>query len=166
MERRAVYPGTFDPITLGHIDVLKVACRLFDEVSVLVFPNRSKTPLFSISDRVEMIRLAIVNNGLGNALPGHYGGLVVQYANQIGATAIVRGLRLTTDYEEELKMAFNNHILNSQIATILIPPCQNHVHISSAAVRELLHFKPFTHISSYLDDSTIMYINSISETVT
>ncbi|MFC1700525.1 pantetheine-phosphate adenylyltransferase [Patescibacteria group bacterium] len=141
MIKRAVYPGTFDPITLGHLDIIKASSLIFDEVVVGLLVNLKKKPMFSESKRKEMIELVLEKNGITNVLVKSFYGLAVEFVVQEKAVVLIRGLRLTTEYESELNISFNNYQLDEMVTTILIPPMQKHVHISSSAVRELIAFK-------------------------
>lgn len=138
----AVYPGTFDPITLGHLDVIRKSAAVFDEVIVGILTNPQKKPMFVKEKRLAMIKESIKDAGFTNVRITTFKGLTVEFARQEKAIAIIRGLRLTTEYEAELDMCFNNDILagKNPIYTILIPPTQEHVNIRSTTVRELLAF--------------------------
>ncbi|MFH1362837.1 MAG: pantetheine-phosphate adenylyltransferase, partial [Candidatus Omnitrophota bacterium] len=139
MKKIGLYPGTFDPITLGHLDVIKTASLIFDEVIVAMLINRQKEPFFSVEERDAMVSGSLKDYGILNARAIYSKGLTVALAEREKATAIIRGLRLVTDFEAELTLAFNNAKL-CNIPTIFVPPCQDHIHISSSAVRELLQF--------------------------
>jgi len=140
-QRIAVYPGTFDPITLGHLDVIKASTAIFDEIVVALLINPRKKALFSEKERLAMIEESIQEADLAGVRTTSFDGLAVELARQEHATAIIRGLRLVTDYEAELELSFNNRILSPEIHTVFIPPTQEHVHISSSIVRELLAFE-------------------------
>lgn len=143
-KRIALYPGTFDPITLGHLDVIMQAAEIFpDGLIVGVLLNFKKEPSFSVERRVQMIQTVIDHFKLDNVRVVSALGLTVELARKEGAFIIVRGLRLTTEYEDELGLAFANRKLAPEIGTILIPPRQEHIHVSSTAVRDILAaFKP------------------------
>lgn len=136
----ALYPGTFDPITLGHLDVIKQTSAVFDKVIVGLLINTSKKPLFTEDERKMMIVEAVADAGIANVEVKVFSGLAVELARREKAAVIIRGLRLTTEYENELNIIFNNRILDPNIIPILIPPQQEHIHISSTIVRELLNF--------------------------
>ena len=140
MKRIAVYPGTFDPITLGHMDIIEASSAIFDEVVVGLLINSQKKPLFTVEERLALIDASVREHGLQNVRSLYFDGLAVELAIEQKAVAIIRGLRLTTEYEAELNLIFNNRILNDSIIPVLIPPRQEHIHISSSAVRELLKF--------------------------
>lgn len=158
MEKIAIYPGTFDPITKGHIDVIETASSLFDAVYVTLLQNTKKTPMFDLPARRIMIDHVLTRKSFNNVVVRDYKGLTVDCARKIEADFIVRGLRLTTDYEEELNIALNNRVLSNNLVTILIPPKQEHIHISSSAVRELITFGTFERLWQYVDNSTLTFI--------
>ncbi len=131
----AIYPGTFDPITFGHIDVLERASEIFDKVIVTVSTNSAKTPLFSVEERVEMIRDAIVK--IKNAEVESFHGLLMQYAKEKNAIAVVRGLRAVSDFEYEFQMALMNRKLAQKITTVFLMPHEKYTYLNSSIVREL-----------------------------
>ena len=114
---KAIYPGSFDPITFGHIDIIERASKIVDELVVGVLCNSAKNPLFSLDERVSMIEE--MTKHLPNVTVQAFDGLLVDYMNKIGATLIVRGLRAVTDFEYELQIAQTNHVQNENIDTIL-----------------------------------------------
>ena len=158
MERVAIYPGTFDPITLGHIDVIETSAAIFDKVVVGLLINPLKKPMFTEEERVMMIEKSMKEYGIINVSVKTFHGLVVEFAHQERALVIVRGLRLTTEYEDELSFSFNNRMLDQKIHTILIAPLQEHIHISSSNVRELAFFGR-TELDKYLPQTVITYIS-------
>jgi pantetheine-phosphate adenylyltransferase len=138
MERVAIYPGTFDPITMGHLDIASRALRLCDRLVIAVGDNRNKQPLFSIDERIALILEAL--QGLN--LDGHievktYRGMTVKYAEELGATLIVRGLRAVTDFEWEFQLALINRTQNAQIETVCLMTSQEYSFLSASMVREL-----------------------------
>jgi pantetheine-phosphate adenylyltransferase len=133
--RKAVYPGTFDPITNGHIDVVRQAAKLFDAVTVLVARNTSKTPLFSHEERAAMIRTVFA--GARNVRVDHFDGLLVEYARRHGITVAVRGLRAVSDFEYEFQMALANRKLDSGIDTVFLVPHEQNIYLNSTIVREV-----------------------------
>lgn len=134
--RIAIYPGTFDPITRGHMDVLDEAARLFDQVVVAVGVNPRKIALFSVEERVEMLRGAIEEDGLPNVTPSSFSGLTVDFARENGAAFIVRGLRAVTDFENEMALVLANEQLDGQIKTVFLLPSHRHLYLSSSIVRQ------------------------------
>ena len=115
---KAIYPGSFDPITFGHIDIIERASKIVDELVVGVLCNSAKNPLFSLDERVSMIEE--MTKHLPNVTVQAFDGLLVDYMNKIGATLIVRGLRAVTDFEYELQIAQTNHVQNENIETIFL----------------------------------------------
>ena len=138
----AVYPGSFDPITLGHLDVLQRAAAIFDKVVVAVLQNPSKSPLFSVQDRVEMIEASMreVGDGYSNVEVGRFDGLIVDYASQMGATAIVKGLRAVSDFESEFQQALFNRKLNPDVTTVFLMTSFANVFLSSSLVKEVARY--------------------------
>jgi pantetheine-phosphate adenylyltransferase len=135
-ERVALYPGSFDPVTLGHLDVLKRAATIFDRVVVSVLRNPEKTPLFSVEERVELIRDSIHDLG-GQIDVDSFDGLTVDQAERAGATAIIRGLRAVSDFETEFQMALMNRRLNPRINTVFLMTSAVNVFMSSSLVKEI-----------------------------
>lgn len=131
----ALFPGTFDPFTLGHLDVLRRALKIFDRVEVTVAVNDTKLPLMSIEDRCELI-LASVSD-LENVTVTAFEGLLVDHARATGATALVRGLRQVGDLEFERRMAFANREMYSQLETVFFMPKEEYALISGSLVREI-----------------------------
>ena len=132
---RALFPGTFDPIHLGHIDIACRATRLFSEVVVAVYDRPLKNLLFSPEDRLEMVRASFVNQA-GIRVEG-YSGLTVDFCRQIQAQVIVRGLRVFSDFEHEFRMALANHRLAPDIEVIALMTDEEHTFLSSTTVREI-----------------------------
>lgn len=131
----AVYPGSFDPVTKGHLDIIERAASLVDELVVAVLKNNAKTPLFSEEERVKMIK--DVTSHIPNVRVESFGGLSVEFAKQCGAKFIVRGLRAVTDFEYELQMAQTNRRLSSEVDTLFFATELNYAYISSTIVREV-----------------------------
>lgn len=136
--RRAIYPGTFDPITFGHLDVLERACHLFEEVVIAVAPNDPKHPVFTNEERLELVRRAIEH--LPRARAEMLVGLTVDFARAQGATALVRGLRAISDFEYEFQMAQMNRHLADDIETIFLMPNQEYFYTSSNIVKAVADF--------------------------
>ncbi|MCX8056683.1 MAG: pantetheine-phosphate adenylyltransferase [Ignavibacteria bacterium] len=139
MKKLAIYPGTFDPITFGHLDVIQRASELFDVVIVAVLENASKKPLFSKEERVDMIRNSI--QGIKNVEVDVFDGLLVEYAKQKGAIAIIRGLRAVSDFEYEFQMALMNRKISNGITTVFLMPHEKYTYLNSSIVRELARLK-------------------------
>lgn len=132
-----VYPGSFDPFTVGHLDVLKSAASLFDIVYVAVLNNSLKTPTFSAEERVDMISRVIEAESLDNVRSGMFDGLLVDYVSMIGATHIIRGLRVVTDFEYEFQIdAINRHLMG-EISTVYFMASPSHSFLSSSNVKEI-----------------------------
>ncbi|MEC4984632.1 MAG: pantetheine-phosphate adenylyltransferase [Oscillatoria sp. PMC 1068.18] len=134
----AIYPGSFDPITLGHLDIIERGCRLFDRVIVTVSCNPNKQPLFSITQRVEQIRSCTQH--LDNVKVDSFTGLTVQYARIHGAGVLLRGLRVLSDFEKELQMAHTNQTLMSEIETVFLATSNEYSFLSSSVVKEIASF--------------------------
>ncbi|HQS02186.1 MAG: pantetheine-phosphate adenylyltransferase [Halothiobacillus sp. 24-54-40] len=133
--KRAIYPGTFDPITLGHIDVAHRATRMFDEVIIAVAAASSKTPLFDLAERTALAEQAVLDYPRIRVLS--FGGLLVDFVHEQQACAIVRGLRAVSDFEFEIQMAAVNRRLAPDIETVFLSPTEDLGFVSSSIVREL-----------------------------
>jgi pantetheine-phosphate adenylyltransferase len=134
-ESLAIYPGSFDPITNGHLDLIERARRVFGSLIVAVLTNPDKLPLFTVMERVEMLQEATA--GMPNVAVDTFGGLLVEYAKQKGAGIILRGIRAFTDYEYELQMAIMNRKLEPSIETVFLVPAESYTYVSSRLVREI-----------------------------
>ena len=134
----AVYPGSFDPITLGHINVIERAAAMVDQLIVGVLNNQAKSPLFSAEERVEMIREATAHLSNVTAIP--FDGLTIDLARRSGAQWIIRGLRAVTDFEYELQMAQTNRVLAPEIDTIFFTTELKYAYLSSSTVKEVARF--------------------------
>jgi pantetheine-phosphate adenylyltransferase len=132
---RAVFPGTFDPIHLGHIDIAKRAANLFDEVIVAVYDKPLKTLLFPPEERIELVRRSFQDNPRIQAMG--YSGLTVEFCHKIDAQVIVRGLRVFSDFEYEFRMALANHRLAEDIDVVALITAEDHTFLSSSTVREI-----------------------------
>ncbi|MCI0422254.1 MAG: pantetheine-phosphate adenylyltransferase [Acidobacteria bacterium] len=132
----AIYPGSFDPITNGHLDIIQRGAKLFDEVIVAVLVNSEKAPLFTSEERVGMIRAILKEHGLAVRVDT-FGGLLVTYAQKQKAQVIVRGIRAVSDYEYELQMALMNRRLEPRIETVFMMPSEAYSYLSSRLVREV-----------------------------
>lgn len=131
----AMYPGTFDPITLGHEDLVRRACRLFDRVVVAIAANPGKEPMFSLDERVELATEAL--SSIGNVEVTGYEGLTVDFARDHGLAVIVRGLRAISDFEYEFQLANMNRHLTDEVETAFLTPTEKYTYISSSLVREI-----------------------------
>lgn len=138
LKRTAIYPGTFDPITNGHVDVIQRATKLFDEVIVAVSTNPSKSPLFSVDERVELIG-QVLGGSKGTRVESFFG-LLADYAKRTGANAIVRGLRAVSDFEFEFQMALVNRKLDNDLITVFLMPHEKYTYLNSTIVKEVAHF--------------------------
>lgn len=133
--KNAIYPGSFDPVTLGHIDVIERASKLFDHLIIGVLNNSSKTPLFSVEERVNMLRE--VTKEFPNVEVQSFDGLTVEFAKNCGARAVVRGLRAITDFEYELQIAQLNHVISPDIDTVFLTTNLKYAYLSSSSVKEV-----------------------------
>lgn len=132
---KVIYPGTFDPVTNGHIDVIKRATELFEFVAVTVAVNPGKQPLFSTAERVKMLEESLKE--FKNVSVDSFDGLVVDHAKSVGATGIIRGLRAVSDFEYEFQMALMNRKLASDITTIFLMPHEKFTYLNSTIIRNL-----------------------------
>jgi len=137
--KRAIYPGTFDPVTNGHIDLIDRATDIFDEIVVTVAKNPGKTNLFTVQERVEMLTESLKD--FRNVVVDSFDGLVVDHANQIGAMGIIRGLRAVSDFEYEFQMALMNRKMDENLRTIFLMPHEKYTYLNSTIVRNLAQFK-------------------------
>ena len=135
---RAIYPGSFDPVTLGHLDIIRRSAAIADELIVGILNNKAKTPLFSVGERVKM--LEEVTKDFPNVKIIPFEGLLVEFAKQMDAKVIVRGLRAITDFEYELQMAQTNHKLASDVETIFLTTNLQYSYLSSTTVKEVAAF--------------------------
>lgn len=141
----AIYPGSFDPITLGHLDIIERGCRLFERVVVAVVRNPNKTPMFTVQERLEQIRLS--GRHLSNLEVDSFDGLTVNYARMRQATALIRGLRAISDFEAELQMAHINKTLAHEVETVFLATSNEYSFLSSSVVKEIAKFGgPIDHL--------------------
>lgn len=133
--RTAIYPGSFDPLTNGHLDVVRRAAKLFDRIVIAVAENESKQPLFTLAERVALVKKAVAH--LPNVQTDSFNGLLVDYARQRKAKAIVRGLRAVSDFEFEFQLALMNRKLDENIETIFMMPKDTYTFLSSRIVKEI-----------------------------
>jgi len=138
MPVKALYPGTFDPPTNGHIDLIQRGSKLFDHLTVGLLTNPVKNPLFTVAERVEMMQEA--TRPLGNVSVATFDGLMVEFARHLGATAALRGIRAISDYEHEFQMALMNRRLAPEIETVFLQPAGRYSFVSSRMVKEVFSF--------------------------
>jgi pantetheine-phosphate adenylyltransferase len=134
----AVYPGSFDPVTNGHIDLIERASKIFDKVIVAVAHSKPKNVLFSVAERIDMLKDAV--KGMDNVVVEDFDGLVVEYVKKTGANVMVRGLRMLSDFEYEFQMALTNRKLAGDIETIFMMPHEDYSYISSRLIKEAASF--------------------------
>lgn len=151
---RAIYPGSFDPVTLGHLDIIKRASKIFDELIVGVLNNNSKSPLFSVEKRVKMLNDVVKD--LPNVKVMSFEGLLVDFARKVDAQIIVRGLRAVTDFEYELQMSQTNTVLNENVDTIFFTTSSEYAYLSSSTVREAAYFG--ADISKFVPESVVQQV--------
>jgi len=135
MSKHAMYPGSFDPITNGHVDVIERAAQMFETVTVVVAKNSKKTPLFDETERLEMAAASLVH--LPNVRATVHAGLVVDFARENGVDVIVRGLRAVSDFEYEFQIAMMNRKLQPDVSTIFLMPHERYTYLNSSIIREL-----------------------------
>lgn len=133
-----VYPGTFDPITHGHADIIARSLRVFDKIIVAVAPNPTKRPLFDLAERVEMVKL--VTKGLPHVEVVTFKGLLVDYVQKRKAHAVIRGLRAISDFEYEFQMALVNRKLNKSVETVFLMPSEEYSYLTSTLIKEVARF--------------------------
>ncbi|MGP1451041.1 MAG: pantetheine-phosphate adenylyltransferase [Wolinella sp.] len=136
MQKIAIYPGTFDPLSSGHIDIVRRASGIFETLIVAVAQSAGKRPMFSLHERVEMVELAVC--GMKNVRVESFDSLLADFAKERNATLIVRGLRAVSDFEYELQMGYANSSLNPELETIYLMPCLQNAFISSSVIRSIL----------------------------
>ena len=144
---KAVYPGTFDPITKGHLDVINRAQKLFSKIVILVAHHNEKNPLFTVEDRRKMIKESV--RGMKNVRVDSYDGLLVDYAKKKNIRVVIRGLRAISDFEYEFQMALMNRKLSPEVETIFLVPHESFTYLSSSLIKEIIevggdisHFVP------------------------
>jgi len=136
--KRAIYPGTFDPITNGHLDIIKRACKMFDEIIVAVATSESKKPKFDLEKRIEMLQA--VTSDFPKIRVISFSSLLVDLSDELDSNIIIRGLRAVSDFEYELQMGYANASLKKELETIYLMPSLEHAFVSSSVVRSILHF--------------------------
>ena len=151
---RAIYPGSFDPVTLGHLDIIKRAAKIVDELIVSVLNNNSKSPLFSVEKRVKMLEEVVKD--IPNVKVMSFEGLLVDFAKSVDANVIVRGLRAVTDFEYKLQMSQTNSVLNSDVDTIFFTTSLEYAYLSSSTVKEAAYFG--ADISKFVPQSVVQQV--------
>jgi pantetheine-phosphate adenylyltransferase len=132
----AIYPGSFDPLTNGHVDIIQRGSKLFDRIVIAILLNVEKAPLFSVQERVDIV--GEVFSGYPNVEVDTFDGLLVEYARRKRATVIVRGLRAISDFEYEMQMALMNRHLNPEVETVFMMPAETYTYVSSRLVKEVV----------------------------
>ena len=150
----AVFPGSFDPVTLGHIDIIQRTSKMFDKVIIGVLKNRSKSPLFTAEERVELLKE--VTADIPNVEVQSFQGLLIDFVRQNQANVIVRGLRAITDFEYELQMSQTNTVLNENVDTIFFTTSLEYAYLSSSTVREAAYFG--ADISKFVPESVVQQV--------
>ena len=136
--KRAIYTGSFDPVTYGHLDVISRASNMVDELIIAVLKNSAKTPLFSVEERVKMLRE--VTEHIPNVTVTSFEGLTIDFADQMNAHIIVRGLRAVTDFEYELQMAQTNRVVNPKVDTMFLVTSEEYSYLSSTILKEIARY--------------------------
>ena len=149
--KTAIYPGSFDPITLGHLDVIDRAIKIFDKVVLTVATHRDKSPLFDLEERIDMIRES--TNNFEKVEVTSYEGLIVDFAEEKEAVALIRGLRFVSDIEFEFQLAWMNRNLNAEIITVFLMTDARYTHLNSSVIREV------TNLGGNVDDFVTSYVS-------
>ena len=140
MKNIAVYPGSFDPVTNGHLDIIKRASKIFEKVYVAILTNSSKSPMFSVEERMEMIRQSVKAKGLTNVEVCSFNGLLVDFVADKNANVIIKGLRAVSDFEYEFQMALMNHKLLKDVETLFMMTSNKYSYLSSSIVKEVARY--------------------------
>lgn len=135
--KTAIYPGTFDPVTRGHLDIIARAAQMFDRVVVTVAVNSAKTPMFTTDERLTLVRAAVKEARLPNVTAEAFSGLLVNFARKKKASALIRGLRAVSDFEYEFQMALMNRKLAPKITTVFLMPHEKYTYLNSSIIREV-----------------------------
>ncbi len=155
-QKIALYPGSFDPITNGHLDVLERASRMFDNVVIAVLNHPNKKAFLSVNERVTLIKEAV--KSMKNVNVDSFAGLTVEYARQIGARFLIRGLRSITDFEYEIQLCQTNHVIAPEIDTVYLSTKPEHNFISSSMVKELSNLN--TDVSKFVPKNVVEYLKN------
>ena len=134
----AVYPGSFDPATMGHLDIIKRASNIADKLIVAVLANPSKSALFTTEERVAQLRE--ITDGMPKVHVMHFEGLLVNFAKEVGSRVVIRGLRATTDFDYEFQMALTNREMNEELETLFVPTSAKYLFLSSSVVKQIAMF--------------------------
>lgn len=155
----AIYPGTFDPITLGHIDVIQRACKMFDAVHVVISVNMHKKTMFSETERKDMVINSLENTS--NIEVHIHRGLTLDYAQKVGAVAVIRGIRAVSDLDYEFQMAQTNRAIDENICTVFMAPRAEYTFLNSTIVRELAYFGKDTskYVTEYVAQKMKLIVN-------
>ena len=156
--RIALYPGSFDPITKGHLDVLIRASKMFDKVIIAVLNNKEKTPFISVQDRVDLIKKTVVAQGLDNVSVDSFEGLTVDFAKKVGAKFLIRGLRAVSDFEYEMQLSQTNASIAPEIGTVFLTTRPKYNFISSSIIKELNSFGQ--DVSKFVQECVIEYLKN------
>ncbi len=151
---KAIYPGSFDPVTLGHLDIIERSAAIMDKVIVGVLVNHAKSPLFSVEERVNMLR--DVTSHLPNVEVKSFGGLTIDFARENGAKTIIRGLRAITDFEYELQLSQTNRVMAPEIDTLFMTTSLNYSYLSSSMVKEIAMYEG--DISAFLPPDVVKLV--------
>ena len=153
--RKVLYPGTFDPVTNGHIDIIRRAIELFDEVVVTVAINPGKTPLFTVEERIQMLKESL--RDFPNTKVDSFDGLVVEHAHEVGAIGIIRGLRAVSDFEYEFQMALMNRKLAGDLTTVFLMPHEKYTYLNSSIIRNLASLN--SDVSDFVPEIVLKALN-------
>lgn len=161
MGKTAIYPGSFDPITKGHLDVLAKAASMFDKVIIAVLKNDSKKGFLPTEDRVRLIKEALEEMNLTNVEVDSFDGLTIEYAKKVGSDILIRGLRAVSDFEYEMQLSQTNNSLAPSITTVFLITKPKYNFISSSTVKEIAKYKG--DISKFVPKSVVKYFQEINE---
>ena len=159
MNKTAIYPGSFDPITKGHLDVLVKAAGMFDKVIIAVLKNGSKKGFLPIEDRVAVIEEALIEKGLTNVVVDSFDGLTIEYAKKVGSDILIRGLRAVSDFEYEMQLSQTNNSLAPSITTVFLITKPKYNFISSSTVKEIARYGG--DISKFVPESVVKYFSKL-----